>query len=305
MENTSAPEKEKKQNRLFLYLFIFMTVICAILAWLLFSQKQETQVVVTENVQLTAESEVLKRDLQSLKSDYEALQTDDEFLRAEIEEKKALIEQLQKEAEKHKDDAYIMAKLRKETKTLREIMKHFVQEIDSLNTLNKTLVAARDSVTTELHSEKQRSATLLTEKEKLYKVGSVIKASGFAVSALNVKAKNKSDETVKAKRTDKIKIAFRLEENKIAPKGQRTLYVRIVMPDGKEWCDSPDADHMFTFGTSKGFYAMKKSIQYNQDPVEVEMYVRKRENHELLPGKYLVEVTLDDTPVASSTLKLE
>ncbi len=62
---------------------------------------------------------------------------------------------------------------------------------------------------------------------------------------------------------------------------------------------------MFTFGNSKGFYAMKKSIQYTNEDIDVEMYVRKRETQELLPGKYLVEITLDDTPVGSAGLKLE
>jgi hypothetical protein len=301
----TAPKEEKKQSRLFLYLFLLMTVACGIFAWLYWIQKNETQEVTTENVQITQESEEVKRDLQQLQTDYDALKTDDESIKKEIEEKKALIEVLQKEAEKHKNDAWIISKLKKETKTLREIMQHFVVEIDSLNTMNKTLIAQKDSVTTELSSEKQKSATLLTEKDKLYKVGSIIKASGMTVTAMNVKGKNKLDETSKAKKTDKIKIAFKLGENKIAPKGPRTIYVRIVTPDGKEWCDSPDADHMFTFGNSKGFYAMKKSLQYENEDISVEMFIRKKENQELLPGKYMVEVNMDNATIGSTTLVLE
>ena len=207
--------------------------------------------------------------------------------------------------EKHKNDGWIIAKLKKETKTLRDIMQHFVVEIDSLNTLNKTLIAQKDSVSTELSSEKQKSSTLQTEKDKLFKIGSLIKASGMTVTALNVKGKNKSDETTKAKRTDKIKISFKLGENKIAPKGQRTIYVRIVTPDGKEWTESADADHMFSFGNSKGFYAMKKAIQYDNEDISVEMFVRKKENEELLPGKYLVEVNMDNATIGNSTIELE
>ena len=306
METTNTPPKdEKKQSRLFIYLFILMTVACGIFAWLYFIQKNETEVVTTENIQITQESEEVKRDLQQLQTDYDALKTDDENIKKEIEEKKALIEQLQQEAEKHKNDAWVIAKLKKETKTLREIMQHFVVEIDSLNTLNKALIAQKDSVTSVLSTEKQKSASLESERDKLFKVGSVIKASGMTVTALNVKSKNKTDETSKAKRTDKIKIAFKLEENKIAPKGQRTIYVRIVMPDGKEWCDSPDADHMFNFGNAKGFYAMKKTLQYDNEDVTVEMFVRKKETQELLPGKYLVEVNVDNATVGSSTLVLD
>jgi hypothetical protein len=125
------------------------------------------------------------------------------------------------------------------------------------------------------------------------------------VTALNVKSKTKSTETTKAKRTDKIMVSFKLEENNIAPKGPRTIYIRIVMPDGKEWCDSPDADHLFTFGNSKGYYAMKKSLQYNNEDVTVEMLVRKKESVELPSGKYHVEVCLDNAPIGKAVLELD
>ena len=302
---TTPKEEKKKKDRLFLYLFFLMTGVCAVLAWLLFNQKAETQTVVTENVKITQESEVVKHDLQQLQTEYAMLETNDVFLKAEIQEKKALIEQLQRDAEKHKDDAYIMAKLKKETKTLRDIMQHFVVEIDSLNTANKRLVAANDSVTTELGHEKEKSNTLRSEKDKLFEIGSIIKSTGLTVTAINVKGKNKMDETRKAKRTDKIKIEFKLEENIIAPKGPRNIYVRIVMPDGKEWCDSPDADHLFTFGSSKGYYAMKKSLQYNNEPVSVEMFVRKKETQELPSGKYHVEVSMDNQAIGKAVLDLD
>lgn len=307
METTNDPiqKKEKQKRDKFFYLFFFMTGLCAVLAFLFWNQKNETQTVVTENIEITQESEEVKRDLQNLQTEYAMLETNDVFLKAEIEEKKKLIEQLQRDAEKHKDDAYIIARLKKETKTLRDIMQHFVVEIDSLNTLNKKLTAERDSVSTELGTEKQKRSTLQTEKDKLYELGSIIKTSGMKVTALNMKSKTKATETTKAKRTEKIMVAFKLEENNIAPKGPRTIYVRIVMPDGKEWTDSPDADHMFTFGSSKGYYAMKKSLQYNNEDVAVEMLVRKKETQELLSGKYIVEVTMDNAQIGKATLELD
>jgi cell division protein FtsB len=304
--NEITPQEEKqKKNRLFLYLFLLMTGVCVVLGWLLMNQKAQTDTVVTENIQITAESEVVKRDLQQLQTEYAMLETNDVFLKAEIQEKKALIEQLQRDAEKHKDDAYIMARLKKETKTLRDIMQHFVVEIDSLNTVNKKLVAQNDTLHNELSTEKQKRNTLQSEKDKLYEIGSVIKATGMTVVALNVKSKTKATETSKAKRADKIQINFKLGENPIAQKGPRNIYIRIVMPDGKEWCDSPDADHLFTFGSSKGYYAMKKTIQYNNEDINVEMLVRKKENQELPSGKYHIEVCLDNSPVGKATLELD
>ncbi|MBI4946787.1 MAG: hypothetical protein HY840_10360 [Bacteroidetes bacterium] len=311
METTEDAQQEQKpkRNKLFLYLFFFMTIACAVLAWMFWSQKikkdedeVQLQSVITNNIQITQESEVVKRDLYQLQTEYDALKTDDEEIKKEIEEKKTLIEQLQKQV---KAGYYDISKLKKETKTLREIMQHFVVEIDSLNTLNKKLIAVNDSVSTELHSEKQKSSTLQTEKDKLYKMGSVIKSSGMTVTALNIKSKSKEDGTQKAKKTDKIKIAFKLSENQIAPKGKRDIYVRMVTPDGKEWTESADTDHMFTFNKAKGFYASKKIITYTNEEMPVEMIVKKKDNEEFLPGKYLIEVNMDNITIGSISLELE
>lgn len=304
-EGTPAPEtpkKEEKKDRIFLYLFILMTLSSITLGWLYWTQKNQVEVVVAENVQITSEAEILKRDLQKLQEDYAVLETNDQFLQAEIEEKRKLIEDLQKQVEAGN---YDISKLKRETRTLRDIMKHYVKEIDSLNTLNKTLVYERDSVSTELSSERERRMALKGEKDKLFEIGSIIKATGMKVSALNVKGKNKEGETTKARRTDKIMVSFKLNENLIAPKGPRNIFVRIVTPDGKEWCDSPDAEHMFKFGESKGFYAMKRTINYDNQDLQVEMVLRRKDTRELQPGKYVVGVYMDHFQLGTTTLELE
>ena len=304
METSETPKKEK-QNKLFLFLFLFMTAACGVFAWLYWIQKGEKETVVSENIQITEESEEVKKDLQQLQTEYDGLKTDDEEMKKEIEEKKAEIEKLQAEAEKHKNDAYIISKLKKETKTLRDIMQHFVVQIDSLNTVNKMLTAQKDSVTTELKTEKDKSSTLQTEKDKLFKMGSALKAGNISVKAYNVRGKDRQSETTKAKKTDKIQISFVIAENKISPAGSRTVYIRMVTPDGKEWTESADADHMFTFNSSKGFYAVKKPIKYDNMETEVVMSVKKKDSEDFLSGKYLIEINSDNAVIGSASLELE
>lgn len=304
MDENSVTEKQK-QNKLVILLLVLMSMGCFVFGWLYFIQKSEYESVTSENIQLTQESEVIKRDLQQLRKDYEQLKTTDSVLQAEIREKTELIAKLQLEAEKHKNDAYIIAKLKKETKTLREIMQHFVREIDSLNTLNKKLAYEKDSVAAQLSSEKQKSFILQTEKDKLYKIGATLKAGNINVKAYNVRGKDRQSETNKAKKTDKIQITFVLEENKIAPAGARTIYIRMITPDGKEWAESPDADHMFSFGNSKGFYAAKKLIHYDNMDTETVINIKRKETEEFLPGKYLIEINVDNATIGSATLELD
>ena len=69
---------------------------------------------------------------------YDTLQTENTVLMAEMAAQKSQIEDLLK---KVKDKDWSVSKLKKETNTLREIMKGYVVTIDSLNQLNQALMA--------------------------------------------------------------------------------------------------------------------------------------------------------------------
>src|SRR5207247_1803303 len=117
--------------------------------------------------QIIVERDNVKTDLLALQQDYENLKTNNGEMQKEIDEKKTRIAELITQAEKHKNDAFIIKKLRQETETLREIMKHYVRTIDSLNTLNQTLVAEKKHVLKQLVVEKEKQTTLIKEKDEL------------------------------------------------------------------------------------------------------------------------------------------
>ena len=79
----------------------------------------------------------------------------------------------------------------------------------------------------------------------------------------------------------------------------------MITPDGKEWAEAADADHMFSFNGSKGFFAVKKSVQYDNMETEVVLSIKKKDSEEFLPGKYRIELTADNATIGSSTLELE
>src|SRR6185295_4070941 len=137
-------------------------------------------------------------------------------------------------------------------------MKHFVVEIDSLNTLNKTIIAEKDVVSANLTAEKDKTSQLSKDKEALQStvnMGSILKAENPTVKGVKFKSGGKKEiETTKASRVERIKVSFVLGENKIAKKGTRSVYIRITTPDGKEITKSPDEENMVKFNGGKGFY---------------------------------------------------
>ena len=90
-----------------------------------------------------SDGKALKQNLQNLLQTYESLQYDNEKIQDSINNQKHKINQLLAEADKlqsqkNKDWARIY-KLKKETETLRTIMKGYIHTIDSLNTANINL----------------------------------------------------------------------------------------------------------------------------------------------------------------------
>ncbi len=301
-------EKSKKKRGMFLWIIIVLLMgTNAVLIWLYLQEKNKLAEKIIEIKTIYVEKENIELDLATLKKDYEGLETNNKAIQADIELKKARIEELMIEAKKHKGDAYFIAKLKKETETLRAIMQHYVVTIDSLNTLNQTLVAEKKNVIKQLNEEKEKGNKLNEEKEELK---STI-AKGSILTCFNVNAKGvyfkkggkKEVESNKARKATKIKVSFSLGENKIAKAGEKTVYVRIMTPDGKEMAKSYDDSYKFVFNKSSGYYAGKETVNYGN--VELSAVTYCEGQGEMVPGNYIIEISCDGAMIGSANLKLD
>jgi len=308
MEAEKNERKRRKYERL-MYLFIIgiLSVLCGILAWQYSEQKQRAnrEIIIKEKV--FVERDNVKADLLQLQQEYASLQTNDEKVRTELEAKKAEIARLIVEAEKNKDNKYIIARLRKETETLRTIMKGYVVTIDSLNTLNITLKSEKAKVIADLSSEQGKTQQLIKEKEDLQGVintASILSASNIKVVGVKFRSGGKKeDETNKARKAQKLKIVFELGENKVAKKGNHDLYIRVMTPDGKELTETTDEAHMFKFNGGRGFYAAKETISYDNSIMSVKTYAGNADG--FIPGKYIVEIYSDETVIGQTSVTMQ
>ncbi len=313
MEEQKNNEKQNNRKLHFLYLTVIFLLggLCVYLAM----QFSELKVIVAEReitiTQVIQEREDVKSDLEDLKAQYAELQTTDAALSAELELKKAYIDSLLVEAEKHKGDKYIIAKLKKETQTLRAIMQGYIVTIDSLNTLNNTLRAEKAEVLTALDEEKGKVTAITGEKTSLQnRIDKAALLSTLNIRATGVnKSRNgkKETETNKASKVDKIKVAFDVADNDLTKAGPHTVYVRVMTPDGKELTQAEDPDHQFSWGSgSQGFYAAKKAVDYQNQAMSVLIYCNKqKEEDEFLPGLYRIEIVCDNAIIGETTMTLQ
>lgn len=300
-------EEKKSTNKVLVILLVLLLLGNVTFGWLWWREKHRGDVIVVEKEQIIIERENVKADLLSLQDQYATLQTSDKALQEELDGKRAEIAKLIEEAEKHKNDAYVISKLKKETETLRKIMKHYVVQLDSLNTLNKSILAEKDKVNEDLNMEKGKTEQLSKDKDALQstvKLGSVLEAENPKAAGVKFKSGGTKEVlTNKASRVERIKVSFTLGENKIAKQGVRPVYVRITTPDGKELTKSDDESNLVSFNGSRGFYAGKQEVNYANERVNVDVFCAGPS--EFIPGKYLIDIICDEVIVGQTNITLK
>jgi hypothetical protein len=176
----------------------------------------------------------------------------------------------------------------------------YKEEITTLKLKNAALTSENEVVTNEKNSaieerdKKQKDLDLAQEdvkqKEKLIDAGSTLHASNFSIVGINEKSGGKEKETSTAKRVDKLRIAFDIDENMITQSGKKDLFICITAPDGTPVTVQALGSGTFTIKNGNTLnYTQKSTIDYIQNtkiPVKVEW----KQNSDFQRGNYKIEV---------------
>ena len=152
---TDSPEQndpiiiptKNKTNRLLVLSNIILLALCAFLLWDNSVGKKTISRQDSSITELSDERSRLEDELQTMLQEYQDLETDNEDITAEMELERAKVEEL---LVKVKNGNWEVHRLKKEASSLREIMKGYIVTIDSLNTLNQTLIVENKTVRSDL-----------------------------------------------------------------------------------------------------------------------------------------------------------
>lgn len=286
----SSNERSPKTQ---IIIIVILAILSVVLGVLYFTSEKKVEEK-TENIStLEFEKLQLKNDLQEMLIQYDTITVTNERLSAEIMGQQEQIKELLKQVEKHKDDAYIIAKLKKEAGTLRDIMKGYLHTIDSLNTLNIDLRRDNESLAQELSQSKSKTKELESSKKDLEKIvatGSVLQTQNLTSEGIRVRNNGNQTSVNRANRTELIKTCTHIAENRISPKGQKTIYLRIITPDGVVLPSSDGEDSQFNFEGVSGKYSVKRQIDYKNEEMDLCIFYTVDTERGLEPGKYIVEM---------------
>ena len=252
--------------------------------------------------------ELAELDKQEMENEYERFALQYSEMKTQINND-SIVEQLTQEQMKTQklleelkkvkaDDAREITRLKKELATVREVLRSYIIQVDSLNRLNESLKQENTRVNAVLQERNSQIAGLSSEKASLSEkvaIAAQLDATNISLSLLNKRDK----PTKKLKDTKKMQVNFTITKNVTASNGHRTLYVRIQNPGG----NTLSGGGSFAYENRNLEYSMKKTIEYTGEEVSVATFWNVSQMLE--GGQYRVSIFADGNMIGSRTFNFE
>ena len=311
----------KKSNGFYLILILFLMGSLAVLSYMWSTKRTELNNCSNENLLLKSDMEGmnlmlegyvgnissdLKKDFKNMLATYDKLIAKDASKADSLNKQKSEIQMLLGKLEANKKlSASQLYRFKKENETLRGIMRSYVMQIDSLNTLNYGLNKDLEDKTTKLNetsTERDEYKKAVEEKTEQIKKGSKLKAYNFVSEALRMKLNNTTEATDRAKKTVQIRSSFTISENSLSSQGKKTVYLQITGPNGETLKSRGNN----TIDTESGsvLYSDKKEIDYQNQSVDLTIYYDLH-GEALTKGNYKVKIFCEGNIIGTDSFTLK
>jgi hypothetical protein len=294
--NSSIPTPPGKQKGAPLNMIVVAIILGVALIFLIYMYFDKKNKMVEMETVLTQEKDSLANELRHMVVAYDTLKTNNDTLNAGLQKQKNKIIQL---LSINASNVQLIKKYKNEITTMREIMKSYIVQIDSLNTRNSMLVSENKEIKQQITQVRNTNTELSKVKEELstkVEVASVIQAKNIVAVSLNKKRK----ETTRIGSLDKLRICFTLRENALAKPGQKDVYMRVIRPDSLVVTSSPD--NLFEYKGNKIIYSANRQVDYMNQDIEVCIFMDNK--GDFIIGNYSVELYLDDNIIGRTNFML-
>ena len=288
------------KKTLYALLAVVAVLICG-MAYLIYSLNKSNE----ENKQMLELAEMDKREMENeyehFAQQYNEMKTQvtNDSLMAQLEREQQRTQELLEELRRTKNnDAAEITRLKKELATMREVLKSFVAEIDSLNRLNTQLMGENENLRIQQAQQAQQISHLSEERATLtdkVAIASQLDAIGIRINALNKKGK----DAKKIADVKKFQVAFSIARNVTAAAGNKSIFVRILKPTGEVL----NGGGTFAYENRRLEYSIRKDIEYNGEETPVTVYWDV--NEMLVAGQYRIQIFADGNNIGGGTISFE
>ena len=271
---------------------VLLTIILAGISALYYNINRQQQ---HDYELLKIDRDSIQSDLSHLISEYDSLKFSNDTIAAKLVEANQMMEQLKRERR------WNYAKIKeyeKEVGTLRSVMRNYLKQIDSLNNLNKKLVAENVSYRKEISSANLRADVAEEKASELanrVRQGAVLRARDISMVALNARDK----EVTRIKNAITLRVDFTISSNELASPGNREVYIVVLSPDG--YLLTSESMPTFDYQGMATGYSASREVDYQNEDVDVSIYYR---GSGFTEGQYKIEVYTDGNLIGSGSISM-
>ena len=200
-----------------------------------------------------------------------------------------------------------IAELKKELATVREVMKDYVRQVDSLNATNARLTQENIQMRAENRQVKEANSQLSTLNSQLTET--VTRAAMLEVTSCTVTMLNKRDHKTKiASQAVKLQFDFIIAKNITCTPGMKDLYVRVMDPMGNllnysEPAEGEEATQVFAFESENIPYSVTQQFEYGGEALEGTCYCPL--TNEIEKGFYTVDFFCEGNLIGSFPIQIK
>ncbi|MEI6754561.1 MAG: hypothetical protein WCK78_15515 [Paludibacter sp.] len=295
-------DRVKKRNFIIITLVSVIVIVLGFTAFYFMHQAKDKELEMEQMTQMmNFEKEQVQKEYANLNQEFEGYTTNikNDSLVKLLQDQKSKVQQLLEELRVTKaTNAKRIAELRKELATVRQVMIQYVNQIDSLNSVNKVLKTENVEVHRKFKAATETVKELSKEKENLNQVvtrASILELTNFRMTALNSSGK----KTGWFSQTATLQFNYTITKNITSTPGEKTLYLRITRPDD----DVLTKGNTFRFENKNITYSSMKKFEYSGEELTDVIYWKVGE---ILPkGTYRADFFVDGYRIGSFTFVFE
>jgi len=293
---------ENKKNSLPLLItgFVVMTVALIVVLFLYFDQRTESRAVIAQLNEYTGMMELkkdsLETELNKIIDQYDDLKSDNDTLNQQITMQQ---EKIKKLLAMRISDTEKIKRYEKELLTIRDVLKSYIVQIDSLNTRNQILSVENKDLKNVGAKLQSKNKILEQEKEVLTTLKDEAKtliAAGITPVALNKRNK----EQDKVDKVTIIRVDFTIRKNTVADAGPKLIYLRLIRPDSLV-LGSKDSG-LIDFQNNQIAFSASREVNYEKTDLPVSIFWNN--NGDLVKGNYICELYCEGKLIGNTEFAL-
>jgi len=288
-------DKERRNNLIIIILSVLLIAVLSVFV----SQHNENQKILAA---LNMEKASIQTELNTMMTNYDSIHTNNENLQTELSGAQTKVKDLLQEVEQVKKVSFgQIEQYRLQVTTMRNIMKNYIIQVDSLNKRNELLMAENVQVKENFAQSETKNQQLEKEKQHLQekvKEAELLEATELTAIGIN----NRGKDAESARRAEQIKVSFVLSKNVTAPRGNKVIFLRIQKPNQVLLQQSPD--DLFQFEDLKIPFSASREVTYEGNALPVNIFWDNK-GQEFLPGEYTVDVFADGNNIGTTKFSMK